>query len=90
MISPTRSRDLVSGGLTALLAALEGAQDRGAEAIVHPHKLSVLVRPCLITRFRHGATGLCAVPPVVYRPRPCRRWRRRWRWNRLRGGTLSR
>ena len=28
MISPTRSRDLVSGGLTALLAALEGAQRR--------------------------------------------------------------
>jgi hypothetical protein len=56
MISPTRSRDLVSGGLTVLLAALEGAQQTGAEPIVHSYEL--IARPLallLIPGFAGGA-----------------------------------
>jgi hypothetical protein len=53
MISPTRSRDLVSGGLTALLAALEGAQQTGPEAVVHPHEPRVgIVAALLVARLR--------------------------------------
>ncbi len=66
MISPTRSRDLVSGGLTALLAALEGAQQTGPEAVVHHHELLARVGPLFIARFWFGAAGYrAAIPPTV-------------------------
>ena len=55
MISPTRSRDLIGSDLTALLAALEGAQDAGAEAEagVHPHEPRVgIVAALLVARLR--------------------------------------
>src|SRR6516225_3483007 len=48
MISPTRSRNLVSGGLTALLAALECALEAPTEAVVHAHQL----------RLRPGGEGV--------------------------------
>ena len=50
---PEMRRDMVSGGLTALLAALEGAQEAGPEAIVHPHEPRVgIVAALLVTRLR--------------------------------------
>jgi hypothetical protein len=49
MISPTRSRELVSGGLTALLAPLEGAQQTGPEAGVHPNEFFARVRSHFVT-----------------------------------------
>jgi hypothetical protein len=53
MISPTRSRDLVSGGLPALPAALEGAQEAGPEVVVHPHEPRVgIVAALLVARLR--------------------------------------
>ena len=42
-ISPTRSRYLVSGGLTALLAALECALEADSETVIHPQELAVKV-----------------------------------------------
>jgi hypothetical protein len=75
MISPTRSRDLVSGGLPALPAALEGAQEAGPEVIVHPHELGARIGLLFIAGFRHSATRYRAIlPAVMRRPRPYRQW----------------
>jgi hypothetical protein len=53
MILPTRSRDLISGGLTALLAAFERAQEAGPEVVVHPHEPRVgIVAALLVARLR--------------------------------------
>jgi hypothetical protein len=61
MISPTRSRDLISGSLPAFLAALECPQQAGPEAVVHPHELAVRVRPRFIAGFWFADIGAALV-----------------------------
>ena len=65
MVSLTRSRDLVSGSLTVLLAALERAQEAVAEAIVEAHQLRVCISALLVTWLRQ----LSLAVPVWRAPR---------------------
>ena len=73
MISPTRSRDLVSGSLPAFLAALECLQQAGPEAVVHPHQLAVRVRPRFIAGYRFA--GVEYGSPEVLQWELPRSWR---------------
>ena len=73
MISPTRSRDLISGGLAALLAALESPEQAGPEAVVHADKLAVRVGPRLVAGYRFAGADYRS--SVMFPRELPRRWR---------------